>query len=510
MMRMLWCGIASLLFCFLMIWTSAVGFAADQSTPRPNIVFILIDDMGWRDVGCTGSDFYETPNVDRLASQGMRFTHAYTAGCVCSPTRASLLTGKYPVRIPITDYIAGARKAKLIPADYLKALPENTPTVSKALHDAGYFTGYFGKWHLGKEPNLPEMFGFDLNVGGFGAGSPPSYFSPYKNPRLPDGPPGEYLTDRLTDEAIKFIDQAKQKKQPFLLYLAHYAVHNPQQAKKEIIAKYEAKAAKMQATRGEKFVKDHNSMVRQYQDLPVYAANVQSTDESVGRLMKKLDDEKLADNTIFIFSSDNGGLSTAEGAPTSNTPLRCGKGWLYEGGIRVPMVVRWPGIVKPGSTCDTPITSPDFFPTWLEAAGLPLMPEAHPDGVSFLPLLKGGAAPQREAMFWHYPHYGNQGGQPASAVRVGNWKLIQFFEDNHFELFDLSKDEAEKNDLAGKMPDKVAELRKRLEDWQKSVGARFPTPNSNWDPNAPAEKPKKNNAGKNAAKEQSAVLDDEP
>jgi arylsulfatase A-like enzyme len=502
-------GIAWILvFCLFVCASANVTLAAGAEAGRPNIVFVQIDDMGWRDIHALGSDFYETPNVDKLASQGMRFTHAYTAGCVCSPTRASLLTGKYPVRIPITDYIAGARKGKLIPADYLKALPEKTVTVAKALHDAGYYTGYFGKWHLGHEPNLPEMFGFDLNVGGFGAGSPPSYFSPYKNPKLPDGPPGEYLTDRLTDEAIKFIDTAKQKKQPFLLYLAHYAVHNPQQAKKEMIAHYE----QILATRGArpatepKFVKDHNSMVRQYQDHAVYAANVQSTDESVGRLMKKLDDEKLADNTIFIFTSDNGGLSTAEGAPTSNTPLRCGKGWLYEGGIRVPLIVRWPGVVKAASTCDVPVTSPDFFPTWLEAAGLPLMPETHPDGVSFLPLLKGGAAPQRDAMFWHYPHYGNQGGQPASAVRVGQWKLIQFFEDNHFELYDLSKDEVEKNDLSAKMPDKVAELKKKLEDWQKSVGAKFPTPNPDWDPNAPAEKPKKN-AGK---KKEAALLNDEP
>jgi arylsulfatase A-like enzyme len=483
------------------------GFAADRDAAKPNIVFILIDDMGWRDIRALGSDFYETPNVDRLATQGMRFTQAYSAGCVCSPTRASLLTGQYPVRIPITDYIPGARKAKLLPADYLKALPENTVTVAKALHDAGYFTGYFGKWHLGSAPNLPEKFGFDLNVGGYGAGSPPSYFSPYKNPKLPDGPAGEYLTDRLTDEAIKFIDAAKEKKQPFLLYLAHYAVHNPQQAKKEIIAHYQDKLAKMGAPAGEKFIKDHNSQVRQYQDNPVYAANVQSTDENVGRLMKKLEEEKLADNTIFIFTSDNGGLSTSEGSPTSNTPLRCGKGWLYEGGVRVPLIVRWPGVVTAGTTCDVPVTSPDFFPTWLEAAGLPLMPEVHPDGVSFLSLLKGAASPgKHRPLFWHYPHYGNQGGQSASAVRFGSLKLIQFFEDDHLELYDIAKDEREQHDLAKEMPEKVAELKKRLDEWRTSVNARFPTPNPNWDPNAPPEKPKKNAA----AKKEAALLNDEP
>ncbi len=448
-------------------------------TPRmPNFVFFLIDDMGWRDAACYGSTFYETPNIDRLAASGMRFTDAYAACPVCSPTRASILTGKYPARLNLTNFIPGYRIGRVIPPKYLHHLPLEEVTVAEALKEAGYATCFIGKWHLGGKGYLPTRQGFDINIGGDQRGHPPTYFSPYRNAFLPDGPRGEYLTDRLTDEAVKFIEANRQK--PFFLYLSHYAVHTPLQSKSDKTRKYQAKAASLPAPKGPKWGREGARRVRLVQDHPVYAGMVESTDDSVGRVLDTLERLGLADNTIVFFMSDNGGLSTSEGHPTSNVPLRAGKGWLYEGGIREPMIIRWPGVTKPGSVCSVPVTSTDFYPTILEMAGLPLRPKQHCDGVSLVPLLRGATSLPRKAIFWHYPHYGNQGGFPGGAVRCGDWKLIENYEDPHVELYNLRDDISERNDLAPRMPGKAAELKQMLAEWRKAVGAKMPKANPNY------------------------------
>jgi arylsulfatase A-like enzyme len=417
----------------------------------------------------------------------MRFTDAYAACSVCSPTRASILTGKYPARLHLTDWLPGRPDRpdqKLKRPVILDHLPLEEVTLAEALQEAGYRTGFIGKWHLGGTNFFPENQGFDLNVGGCQRGSPPSYFSPYRIPTLPDGPKGEYLTDRLTDEALKFIDSTAGK--PFLLYLSHYAVHNPQQAKAELVAKYQAKAARLPPSSGPEFLPEGKQQARQNQNQPVYAAMVQSLDESVGRIMQKLTELGIDGKTVVVFTSDNGGLSTAETTPTSNLPLRAGKGWHYEGGVREPLIIRWPGVTKPGSVCHAPMISTDYYPTFLEIAGLPLRPEQHVDGRSLVPLLKGGVRPERP-LFWHYPHYSNQGGGPGGAVRVGDFKLIEWFEDMRVELFDLKADLSERHDLAARMPEKAAALRQQLHDWRKTVNAAMPTPNPDYNSAAKGE-----------------------
>jgi len=475
---------------FLFSLLPLVVLAAPESAKppaRPNLVFILADDLGWSDLGCYGSTFYETPHLDQLAAKGMRFTDAYAACSVCSPTRASILTGKYPAHLHLTDWLPGRPDRpdqKLKRLVILDHLPLEEVTLSRALREGGYRTGFIGKWHLGGPDFFPDKQGFDLNVGGCQRGSPPSYFSPYRIPTLTDGPKGEYLTDRLTDEALKFIEGGRGK--PFLLYLSHYAVHNPQQAKAGMIAKYQGKAARLPGAPGPEFLREGKQQTRQIQNQPVYASMVESVDESVGRVMQKLADLGLEGNTIVVFTSDNGGLSTAEGAPTSNLPLRGGKGWHYEGGVREPLIVRWPGVTQPGSTCRAPMISTDYYPTFLEMAGLPLRPRQHADGVSFVPLLKGGAQPERP-LFWHYPHYSNQGGGPGGAVRLGNFKLIEWYEDMRVELFNLSGDPGEKHNLAATMPDKTAALRQQLHARRQSVNASMPTPNPDYNPSAKGE-----------------------
>jgi len=461
---------------------------ASQDAKKLNFVFILADDMGWRDAVCYGSTFYETPNIDRLAREGMRFTNAYAACPVCSPTRASIMAGKYPARMATTDWFgapqpdtAGRHWTKdkpLLPARYNEQMALEETTIAEALKQAGYTTFFAGKWHLGGDGYLPEDQGFDINKGGHRFGSPPGgYFSPYKNPKLTNGPAGEYLTDRLTDESLAFLDSAGDK--PFLLYLSHHAVHTPLQSKKDLQAKYEAKAARLPVPEGPRFIPEGERQARQVQDHATYAGMIQSLDESVGRVMDKLKALRLDKDTAVIFMSDNGGLSTSEGSPTSNVPLRAGKGWLYEGGIREPMIIKWPGVTRPSSVCDEPVTSTDFYPTMLQMAGLPLRPQQHLDGLSIVPLLKQQAAPVREAIYWHYPHYGNQGGSPGSAIRAGDWKLIEFFEDGRLELYNLKTDIGEKNNLALSMPEKTAQLHKMLKTWRDEVGARYPTRNPN-------------------------------
>ncbi len=458
----------------------------------PNILFILIDDMGWRDVSCYGSGFYETPNIDRLAARGMQFSDAYAACPVCSPTRASILTGKYPARLGLTNWIGGNARGKLIDAPYVRHLDLQEVSLATALRDGGYSTWHVGKWHLGPEQYWPEHHGFDVNIGGCDWGRPMhGYFSPYKLCNLSEGPEGEYLTDRLTDEAMQLI-RHHDASRPFFLHLSHYAVHTPIQAPQHLVEKYQAKAKAMGLDElpafeeGDHFPTEHKRHLRIKRRLlqsdPVYAAMVENLDWNIGRVIETLEQTGQLDNTLIIFTSDNGGLATAEGSPTCNAPLAEGKGWMYDGGTREPLIVCWNGHVQPGSSCDVPVTSTDFYPTLLEAAGLSLRPAQHVDGQSLMPLLTGHGTFDREAIFWHYPHYGNQGGSPAAAVRAGDWKLIQFFEDERFELYDLRNDIGEAHDLSGSQPDRLKHLQGLLRQWQHDVGARLPEVNPEWPP----------------------------
>lgn len=457
---------------------------------RPNIVFFLLDDLGWRDLACYGSSFYETPRLDALAAQGMRFTDAYASCPVCSPTRASVMTGKYPATVNITNWIPGNAWGKLMGVPYLKELPHSETTVAQALKEGGYRTLHVGKWHLGPRGHWPEDFGFDTNVAGCDWGAPKKgYFSPWNIPNFENGPEGEYLTDRLTSEAIRLVRASAEGGQPFFLNFWHYAVHTPIQAPADLVRKYEDKAKRLgldtQETyeEGEHFPALHkaNERVRRrlLQSDPTYAAMMENLDTNIGRVLDALGELGIAENTIVIFTSDNGGLATAEGSPTCNAPLAEGKGWQYEGGVREPMIVRWPGVVEAGTTCDVPVTSTDFYPTFLDAAGLDLRPKQHVDGVSLMPLLRGGDAESvdRDAIFWHYPHYSNQGGSPACSVRAGRWKLIEFFEDGRLELYDLVDDVSETHDLSRDRPELTRDLHAKLQAWRESVEAQIPQPN---------------------------------
>jgi arylsulfatase A-like enzyme len=462
-----------------------------SAAERPNIVFLVADDLGQRDLGCYGSAFYETPHLDRLAAEGMLFTDAYASCPVCSPTRASLVTGQWPQRSGITDYIGAPlkpelwkRNTKLLPAPYADRLDLGATTFAEALKAGGYATFFAGKWHLGPEGWWPEDQGFDLNFGGHDRGGPyggNKYFSPYGNPRLEDGPEGEHLPDRLAAEAAKFIEARRD--QPFLVYLPFYHVHTPLMAREDLRLKYEEKRARLGLE--EKWGREGERDLRLSQDHVVYAAMVEALDLAVGRILAKIDELDLADRTLVLFTSDNGGLSTSEGWPTSNLPLRAGKGWLYEGGIREPLLVRWPGVVEPGSVSSAPVSSPDFFPTFLDVAGLETPEGLVVDGLSLRPVLEGGDLPER-ALFWHYPHYGNQGGAPGAAVRRGPHKLVHWFEDDRLELYDLAADPGEGRDLALARPDLVDALGAELKAWQGKVGAKFPTPNPAYDPAKPS------------------------
>ncbi|MEZ4774208.1 MAG: sulfatase [Bacteroidia bacterium] len=465
--------------------------------PKPNFVFFLVDDWGWTDAACFGSSFYETPNIDRLAAEGMRFTNAYAACPVCSPTRASIMTGKYPARTGVTDWIPGRQSYRPIEAanrniarPFRLELPLEEKTIAEALKEAGYKTFFTGKWHLGGEGFWPENQGFDINKGGHDKGSPPGgYFSPYKNPRLDNGPDGENLTDRLANESIDFLETTGE--QPFLLYLSFYTVHNPLQTWDSLEQKYEQKKALAGYSDEQRMIDEPwmekapegNYKTRLVHDNAKYAGMVETLDYNIGRVMDKLKERGLDKNTIVILMSDNGGLATAEGSPTSNLPLRAGKGWLYEGGIREPMIIKWPGVTIGGSASAEPVTSTDFYPTMLQMAGIPLDPNLHPDGESLVPLLNQTGKPDREAIFWHYPHYANQGGFPGGAVRQGKYKLIQDYEDMHIELYDLEADPGEKHDLSAELPEIARQLTDKLESWRQSVHAEMMDPNPEYDPN---------------------------
>lgn len=465
--------ITPLLLCLTALLTAA--------TP-PNVIVILVDDMGQTDLSCYGSKFYETPHVDQLAKDGVRFANGYSACTVCSPTRAALLTGKYPARLHLTDWIAGhvRPKAKLQIPDWRKFLPFEEITLAEQFKAAGYATASIGKWHLtpalkeGDEAYYPEKHGFDLNVGGYARGQPPSYHAPYKIPTLTEGPKGEFLTDREAAEAVKFIEANKEK--PFFLYLPHYAVHTPLGGKPDVIAKYQAKAAKLPD------LKQKNA---------TYAALVESVDDSLGTIRAALKRLKLDENTIIVFTSDNGGLIMRNDMATDNSPFRVGKGSAYEGGVRVPLIIHAPGVTKAGTVDQTPAMTIDLYPTVLELAGVKPL-QSLVDGISLAPLLKSGAKPDRAEIFWHYPHYHPGGATPYSAVRSGDFRLVHFYEDGRDELYDLANDVGETKDLASAQPALAKTLRTRLDAWLKSVDAQLPTKNPDYDPAADANPGKKN------------------
>jgi len=443
--------------------------AQPKPTIRPNVVFFLADDLGYMDVKANNpKTFYQTPRIDSIAAKGMRFTSGYAACQVCSPTRASIMTGKYPVRTGITDYIGGHRAGKLLPAPNQDHLALAEVTLAEAFRDAGYTNFFAGKWHLGRGEFSPNAQGFGPGLAGQGQFYYPPSDEPPPNPK--DDPK---TTDRIANEAVRFIDANADR--AFFAYLPFLAVHIPIGARQDLVEKYRRKPAPPEAWGTER-----QSKVRLVQSNPVYAAMLEQLDSAIGRVLDALERHHLAERTIVVFMSDNGGVSTAEGHPTSNLPLRGGKGWPYEGGIREPFFIYAPGVTRPGSLCDTPVTSTDFYPTLLELAGLPLNPQQHRDGMSLLPLLQGGKL-QRGPLFWHYPHYGNQGGTPCGAVREGDWKLIEWYEDGSLELFNLRDDLGEKNNLASAKPDKAKELQARLAAWRKSVNALMPTPNPDFD-----------------------------
>ncbi|MBT3198716.1 MAG: sulfatase [Phycisphaerales bacterium] len=449
--------------------------AQSADTPlRPNIVLINMDDLGWKDLAFMGSKYYETPNLDNLASQGMVFTNAYSNAANCAPSRACVMSGQYGPRHGVYTVASSARghakTRKLIPTKNRTDLPDDNVTMAEALKSAGYITATMGKWHLGADPKTQ---GFDVNVAGTTAGSPRSYFSPYRNKKLSDGPKGEHLPYRLTTEAIKFVEANKAR--PFFLYLPYFSVHTPIQAKKDITAKY----AKKKPSGG--------------QGNPKYAAMIESADTNIGRLMKAIDELKLRDNTIVIFTSDNGGICKI----SSQAPARAGKGSYYEGGIREPLVVRWPAKIKAGSKCDTPVIGIDFYPTLLAATGAKKPKGKLLDGVNIMPLLTQSGKIGERALFWHFPIYlqSYSGAdesrdplfrtRPGCVVRVGDWKLHEYFEDGGLELYNLKDDLGERNDLSAKMPDKTKELHAIMLQWRKETKAPVPTEkNPKYDPSA--------------------------
>jgi len=462
-------------------------FVRAEAPAKPNILFILVDDYGIKDVGVEGSSFYETPNIDRLARSGMRFTQGYAACSVCSPSRASVLLGQYTTRHGITDWIgedvgekfAKKRHTKLLVPDYVRNLPAADTTLAAALKSAGYITFFAGKWHLGSKGSWPEDRGFDINKGGWDAGSPEGgYFAPWNNPKLPSGPKGQDLTQRLADETISFIEQNTNK--PFLAYLAFYAVHGPIQTTKPLWEKFREKAS-AQPKPEERFKIDRTLPVRIVQDNPIYAGLIEDMDGAVGRVLKKLDELGLASNTIVVLTGDNGGVSSGDSYSSSELPYRGGKGRQWEGGTRVPFYIKAPGVTRPGSTCDTPVIGIDFYPTLLQLAGVTAQPKQTIDGVSLLPLLAGGQIAARP-LFWHYPHYGNQGGEPSSIIRSGDWKLIHYWEDGHNELYNLATDVGERHDLSAGEIERTAQLWKELQAWLKETGARIPQPNPDYQP----------------------------
>lgn len=466
-------------FALILVCLGFVSAVQADNTPRPNFLFILVDDLGIRDIGVEGSTFYETPHIDALANSGMRFENGYAACQVCSPSRASILLGKAPPRHGITQWIgdrsgmAFNRGDPVLNAEYVHNLPVADTTLAEALRAGGYTTFFAGKWHLGSEGSWPEDHGFDINKGVWEPGSPKGgYFAPWKNPRLENGPNGESLTLRLAEETAAFMESTQD--QPFLAYLSFYAVHGPLQTTQDLCSKYQQKAEEMGLKENDtRFKFDRRLPVRQVQDHPVYAGMMEMLDDAVGMVLDTLKETGLDKNTVVIFTSDNGGVSSGDAFSTSLLPFRGGKGRQWEGGIREPYYIRAPGVTTPGATTAVPAIGMDFYPTILELAGLSKLPEQHVDGVSLVPVLKGGTIADRD-LFWHYPHYGNQGGEPSSMIRSGDWKLIFYHEDGRVELYNLTEDVGEQSDLVAQQPEKVVVLRKKLMAWLADTGAVMP------------------------------------
>lgn len=461
---------------------------ACHAADRPNIVFILADDLGWRDLSNEGSAFYESPNIDRIATEGVKFTRGYAASRVCSPSRASIMTGKYPTKHGITTWIGDRaeeqwRKNKRhdshLPAAYDRQLRPEEVTLAEALKTAGYKTFFAGKWHLGGPGSWPTDHGFEVNRGGWDSGGPKGgYFAPWNNPTLESGPDGESLPIRLAEETAEFIEANQEK--PFFVFLSFYSVHGPIQTRPDLWNKYRDKAEKA-GLANERFLFDRRLNVRQVQDCPIYGGMVESMDDAVGIVMKKLEALGLDDNTVICFTSDNGGVSSGDDFATSNLPLRGGKGRQWEGGIREPFYIMAPAVTAAGSVNHTPVSGIDWYPTLLELAGVQVPAEQDIDGVSLTPLLSGGTLEDRP-LFWHYPHYGNQGGEPSSIITQNGWKLIYYHEDGRNELYHLDDDPGEQHDLAAEMPERVGQMRSRLDDWLASTDAKFPSRDPSFDP----------------------------
>lgn len=517
---------------FFVIASVFLPGCADQKIEKMNVILFLVDDMGWTDLGCYGSTFYETPNIDQFAEEGVLFTNAYAACHVCSPSRASLMTGKYPATLHLTDWLPGRKDfpfQRLLNADINQHLPIDEITIAEALKEHGYTTAIIGKWHLGMEPSGPLQHGFDKHIPeGWNPCCPPGsgYHAPWDLSGL-DNIEGDYLTDRLTDEALIYMEENKDR--PYFLYLSHFAVHDPIQGRHDLVAKYDEKLKQIEPTEGAGYIlegnpddpdplsrKDLNSLkedpdydeykvfqnnivkIKQHQDNTQFAGMVESVDESLGRVLSKLKELGHEDKTILLFFSDNGGMSAANfwnpervipedeldmAYATSNLPLRGAKGWLYEGGIREPMIVKWPSKGLQGTVCDVPVVSNDFFPTILDMLGLPIPREYNLDGVSIVPLLKGKNELDREAIYWHFPHYSNHGMQsPGGAIRSGDYKLLEYFENNTVQLFNLKEDIGEQHDLSGSAPEKVNELRTMLHKWREDINAQMMPPNPDYVP----------------------------
>ncbi|MFP6882345.1 MAG: sulfatase [Roseibacillus sp.] len=440
------------------------GLLPVQAAPsKPNILFILIDDMGWKDIACQGNPYLTTPNIDQFAKEGMRFTDAYASAPVCSPTRAAILTGHSPARLQITNHLPHQDRftpedSKLHPAEMRDHLPLEYTTIAERLKgEAGYATAFIGKWHLykGKEKQFAaHAQGFDINIGGCSNGGPPTFFDPYGIDFLEDRKKGEYLPDRLADEAITFIRKQNKAKKPFYVALFNYTVHWPMEAPEKFVAKYQDRPKK-----------GYNHKV--------YPAMIEAMDLAIARVLGALDKLEIANETFVVFTSDNGPF----GGVGDARPLRADKGHLYEGGIRIPLIVRWPGVIKAGTVSAEPVILTDFYPTLLEVAGLKPKKDYPGDGESLLPLLKGEAKPKREAIFWHYPNFAfHKDNRLGSAIRMGDYKLLEFFDDNSVELYNLKEDLSEKKDLAKAKPELAAEMRNRLHSWRKESEAKMPRP----------------------------------
>ncbi len=487
---------------------------AKAETRKPNIIFFLVDDLGWPDVGCYGSSFYETPAIDQMAKDGVKFDNAYATCHVCSPSRASILTGKYPARTDLTEWIGGKKEMdheKLHSAKKAKALPEGEITIAEALRRHGYATANYGKAHVARDP---KTYGFDEEITGWLR----SFHAPFRSHggkyEILQAKEGDYFTDKLTDAALDFIE--RKKDQPFFVHLEHFAVHDPIEGRKDLVEKYKKKLAKMGSSAGPDYILEGNpdeaapseaslaemkknqrsddfintrvGWVKQKQDNVEFAGMVGAMDESLARIRAKLEELNIADNTIIIFTSDNGGMSATNRFQINNNrvqmdhrfsssmlPLRGGKGWLYEGGLRVPLIVYWPGHNKAGMVTDVPVTGTDFYPTLLEMLDLPLMPQQHKDGISFAPLLKGKPFNGHDAIYWHFPHYSNHGNQsPGGAIRVGHYKLLDYFENGTVQLFDLENDLGEQRDISRENPEITQKLLKMLQDWRQQTDAKMP------------------------------------